>query len=283
MELTAKTLILDLLSCLHDEEMPVRALICAASVFGISENSLRVALARLLSRGLIERNERGQYLLAADARPVQSQVASWVDLQGRVVPWRGGWIGLHTGGMARARGSVLRQRQRALDFVGMRELRPGLWIRPDNLVGAVPGVETRLRDLGAGSGGLLFAMSLSPEDDAVARLQWDVDGLQQTYEQGRARIATSTEGLPDLELEAALSETFLVGRQVLHDLAFDPLLPDAIMPTEIRRAYVEEMRSYDRVGQGIWRQFLMDHGGPAVESLLGLYIDAARPAIQGES
>ena len=40
--------------------MPVRALVAAASPFEIEENSLRVALARLLAAGTVERDERGE-------------------------------------------------------------------------------------------------------------------------------------------------------------------------------------------------------------------------------
>ena len=58
---TAKSLILDLLSTLRRGSMPVRALVAAGSFFGIEENALRVALTRLLARGLVERDERGQY------------------------------------------------------------------------------------------------------------------------------------------------------------------------------------------------------------------------------
>ena len=43
--------------------MPVRALVEAGRCFGIGDNSLRVALARLLARGRVERNMRGRYRL----------------------------------------------------------------------------------------------------------------------------------------------------------------------------------------------------------------------------
>src|SRR5262249_42721908 len=46
---TAKSLILDLLSTIGERSMPVRALVAAADLFAIEENSLRVALARLLA------------------------------------------------------------------------------------------------------------------------------------------------------------------------------------------------------------------------------------------
>ncbi len=61
---TAKTLLLDLLSTVSHGSCPVRALLEAAELFGIRENSLRVALVRLRAGGLVERDERGCYRLA---------------------------------------------------------------------------------------------------------------------------------------------------------------------------------------------------------------------------
>ena len=48
MDPSPRSLILDLLSTLGRSSAPVRALVSAAGLFGIRENSLRVALARLL-------------------------------------------------------------------------------------------------------------------------------------------------------------------------------------------------------------------------------------------
>ena len=64
---TAKSLILDLLSTLRGGAMPVRALVAAGNLFGLAENSIRVDLARLVARGIVERNERGQYRMTARA------------------------------------------------------------------------------------------------------------------------------------------------------------------------------------------------------------------------
>src|SRR5262249_20980091 len=77
MEPTAKSVILDLLSTIGERSMPVRALVAAADFFGIEENSLRVALARLLAADTVERDERGAYRLGRRAAAVQRQVRSW--------------------------------------------------------------------------------------------------------------------------------------------------------------------------------------------------------------
>ena len=55
-----RSLVLDLLSTLRRGSMPVRALVEAAALFGIAENSLRVSLARLLAEGRVARDRRGE-------------------------------------------------------------------------------------------------------------------------------------------------------------------------------------------------------------------------------
>src|SRR5580765_171872 len=138
--------------------MPVRALVAAGDLFAISENSVRVALARLLADGLIERDERGAYRLGPRAQTVSHQVASWRSLDARLRPWDGGWIGVHTAGLARASRSIVRRRVRALDWLGFRELRAGLSLRPDNLVEGVPGTRERLQALGLDPATPVFAL-----------------------------------------------------------------------------------------------------------------------------
>src|SRR5262245_40954786 len=113
--------------------MPVRALVAAGGLFAISENSVRVALARMLADGLIERDERGAYRLGPGAKGIARQVASWRDLDARMRPWDGHWLGVHTGALGRSPGGLVRRRRRALEWLGFRELYPGLPLRPDNL------------------------------------------------------------------------------------------------------------------------------------------------------
>ena len=56
MALSSKILVLNLLSSLRGRAMPVRALVNAAAVFGIADETLRVALARLLASGMVQRD-----------------------------------------------------------------------------------------------------------------------------------------------------------------------------------------------------------------------------------
>lgn len=261
MQPTAKSLILDLLSTLHGGAMAVRALVVAGGLFGVAENSIRVELARLMARGLLERDERGQYRLARRAAAVQSRVASWSRIDERAGSWSGVWIGVHTGALPRSDRRAARQRQRAFDLLGFRELHPGLWIRPDNLRGGVPDVRRQLIALGLDTTTPVF--TLGELDDATekrARSLWDVAKLSAGYRAMHEALLASEHGIAGLPPEQAMVETFLLGGRAIRQLVLDPLLPEPILPTSERSALVRAMRRYDRVGRARWRPFMRAHG-----------------------
>jgi phenylacetic acid degradation operon negative regulatory protein len=264
---TPRSLILDLLSSLRGQAMPVRALVGAGAVFGISAESIRVALVRLRARGTIESNERGFYRLAPAAEPVQQHVAAWTRTEDRVVPWRGGWIGVHTAGLPRGERARVRRRERALDFLGFRALEPHLLVRPDNLRGGVDGVRMELRGLGLDAGALVFGIAqLDPPTEARARALWDVLALSRRYRATCAALARSAARLERLPEHEAMVESFVLGGQAIRQLARDPLLPEPIAVPGERAALVEAMRAYDRLGRARWRGFMRSHGAPHLQT-----------------
>ena len=264
---TAKSLVLDLLSSLRGQAMPVRALVAAGELFDLSAESIRVALVRLCDRGIIERNERGQYRLAPAAQPVQQHVAAWMRTAERLVPWRAGWIGVHTAGLERGDRSQVRRRERALQFLGFRALEPHLFVRPDNLKGGVDAVRTELLALGLDPSALVFGIDRF--DSAVeerARALWDGQALSRAYRATRAALTRSAVGLARGPARAAMVESFVLGGQAIRQLALDPLLPEPIVPAGERAALVDAMRAYDRLGRACWRGFMTSHGAPHLQA-----------------
>lgn len=252
---------LDLLSTLPRGAMPVRALIAAGDLFAISENSVRVTLARLLSDGLIARDERGAYRLGPRAEAVSRRVASWRDLAARMQPWNGGWLGVHTAGLGRGDRTRLRRRTRALDWLGFRELRPGLAVRPDNLAGGVDEVRSQLRALGLEpEAPVFFVGSLDGATDAEARHLWPAARLVAGYRSARLALERSERRLAALPESRAMVESFQLGGHGIRQLALDPLLPDALLPGRERELLLETMRRYDRAGRACWSRFLGGFG-----------------------
>ena len=256
---TPRSLIVDLLSTLRHGSMPVAALCQAGALFGIAEGSVRVALHRLQAEGRVESDERGQYRLAA--APVQSVVAGWRDLDRRTRAWSGRWIAVH-GDMARRRARI-DPGARALRLFGFEPLAPHLHVRPANLREGTAGVRKALEELGLPAAALVAELGeLDPATDARARSLWDGVALVRRYRAARREIEESSARLPGLPEAEAMVESFRLGGRVLQQLVLDPLLPAPLVDERERRALVESMRAYDRLGRNAWAGFLGRFGVP---------------------
>ncbi len=268
MRLTAQKLVLDLVLATPRHEVTARGAVQVGKLFEISENSVRVALARLVERGRLGRVGRGRYALTAVAGPVQRHVSSWARLEDRVTAWGGGWCGVHLSRPGQVGRQDARRRLRALRFLGLRDLLRGLFVRPDNLVGGVYELRRRLLALGLDRGSLVFELGgLDESSEERARALWDTRALTRAYRDQLERLERSAAKLEELaavSLERALVESFLLGGEAINLLAFDPLLPEEILPAGDRRALVEVMRRYDRMGRRCWRTYAMKHSIPEI-------------------
>ena len=257
MPVTPKSLILDLLSTAPQSGMPVGALVAAGHLFGISENSSRVTLARLRAARLIEQDERGRYRLADAAVPVGKQVTSWRDVERRVRAWDGSWIGVHTAGVQRSERRAHRHGERALRLLGFEPFDASLHLRPDNLVGGVAAVRQQLYELGLNAKSVVFGLhDLGATAERRAWRLWDTAALRREYRTSLAALRKSERRLAALPSHTALVESFQLGGRVIRQIVLDPLLPEPLVPTNERTALVEAMCRYDRAGRQCWSAFL---------------------------
>jgi phenylacetic acid degradation operon negative regulatory protein len=138
-----------------------------------------------------------------------------------------------------------------------------LHVRPANLRDGVAGVRTALRALGLPDRALVFEIDeLDPADEERARALWDGDALVRGYRAARREIERSSARLPGLPESEAMVESFGLGGRVLQQLVLDPLLPAPLVDERERRALVESMRAYDRLGRDAWAGFLGRFGVP---------------------
>jgi len=233
--------------------MPVRALVAAGALFKLDENNVRVALARLVAAGLVERDERGRYRAGSRAGAIGRQIAGWRRLVERLRPWYGGWVAvLGDTGRATAGRSA-----RARRFFAFRELVPGVHVRPDNLAGGVTAVREQLYALGLPGGVIVSRLEALDEQTATrARGLWDVRGLRASYRRARTTLAASARRLSRLAAADAMVESFVVGGGVIREIVLDPLLPEPLVPAAERAAVIAAMREYDRLGRACWAPFM---------------------------
>jgi len=186
----------------------------------------------------------------------------------------GGWLAVHAGASGR---SAQRGRARALRLFGFAPLRPGVWVRPDNLAAALDDVRRELGDLGLPAGDLVCTLSeLDPATDARARRLWDVAALRRTYRRLGAALAASEAHLDRLTPAAAMAESFVLGGKALRELVLDPLLPEAICPAAERDTLLDQMRRYDRLGRLAWGRLLQRFDVPSLRTPVDSRLGASR-------
>jgi phenylacetic acid degradation operon negative regulatory protein len=253
MRLTAKRVVLQLLSAVSDRSVPAAALVRACDIFGITENSTRVTLARLLADGTLEATARGEYKLGAKTEGLTREITRWRDVEKQLRKWDGSYVAVHGGALGRSDRSELRRRERALRLLGFATLERDLDVRPDNLEGGCAGLRVRLADLGLDPRALVFRIDdLDPALEQRARRLWDGRTLEHAYRRTRERLDRWLDREPSLSREIAARESFLLGSEAIRQILFDPRLPEPLVDAGERRALVDSMRRFDVAGRKVW-------------------------------
>ncbi len=243
----ASELILDLLRTYRARGTSVSVLTEAAELFGISENSVRVNLSRLASRGLVEQVQRGQYRLCTVADPVNEFAEGWRLGEARVKPWQENqWICIHLN-------KADNRSKWVLTNLGFRAVDLGLWIRPANLTEPTSQLFHRLQSLGLQSN-VICVDNATPINVPMAAWieQFDLEALKALYIETTDTLATSLRKLDQLPAPKAKKESFMLGGQGIALLAKDPLIPSQFMSTQYRERLWQVLVEYDRKGREIW-------------------------------
>jgi phenylacetic acid degradation operon negative regulatory protein len=255
MKPNGKNLILELLMANQNQAISAKEAIAAAALFGMTPNTIRVALARLSAEGLLMGAGRGSYQLGHQAVGLAQDLAKWRQIEQRLRPWHGDYIAVYSAGLGRTDRTALRRRERALEMLGFAELGKGLHIRPNNIESDVGAVRQRLMNLGLESSAYVFQMNqLDPQHDEQLHQLWDGSALNQHYDTIQQQLNEWLTHVDQLDIEVAAREAFLLGRTAIRQVVFDPLLPEPLIDQQGRRAFFECVRQFDRVGRHIWQQ-----------------------------
>jgi phenylacetic acid degradation operon negative regulatory protein len=248
---SAKRLVVALLLALDGQPPPTRIAVPACALFGIGESSVRVALVRLSAAGRIESTGRGEYRFSEAETERALELSRWRSALSRV----------------RGDRTALRRRARAVELLGMVELRRDLYVRPDNLEGGVTGIRERLQNLGLEYEAPVFRLSeLDQTTEAGLRSTWDGKALGVSYKRTRTRIEKWLKKAPSLEPEVAAREAFLLGSAAIRQVLFDPWLPAPLVDEELRRTFFDAVVELDRRGRDVWLALfaLLEGGEPRV-------------------
>lgn len=219
MRMTARSVVLSVLLGAHPAWATAADLIRLTGDFGIKEPTVRVALTRMVGAGDLVRSEDGyrlsDRLLARQARQDDA-------INPRQQPWDGTWTTLvitSVGTDARTRAALRNQ----LQDKRFGELREGVWMRPGNVAVAFDAdVTERVR--------ILRARDELP-DELAGRL-WDLSGWVTVGRDLLTAMAAATD----------VPGRFVVAASMVRHLLTDPVLPDALLPSDwpgaaLRSAY----------------------------------------------
>ena len=207
--MTARSVVLSVLLGAHPPSATSAELLRLTADFGIREQTLRVALTRMVGIGDLVRDDDGYRL---SDRLLSRQRRQDDALNPRTRDWTGTWTTLvvtAVGMDARAR-AALRNTLQAGRF---GELREGIWLRPDNLADELPTeVADRVRVLRA-------------RDDDPAELAGRLWNLEDWSSTGH-RL------LDDMRAATDIPARFVAAAGIVRHLLTDPVLPDDLLPKD---------------------------------------------------
>jgi phenylacetic acid degradation operon negative regulatory protein len=220
-KMTARSVVLSVLLGAHPAWATSAELLHLTSDFGIREQTLRVALTRMVAAGDLVRSDDGYRL---SDRLLHRQRRQDDALYPQTRDWDASWITLvitAVGMDARARAAL----RNTLQIKRFGELREGVWLRPDNLDDELPAeVVERVRVLH------------SRDDDpaGLTRRLWDLPGWADTGHRLLADIGEARD----------VPGRFRAAAGIVRHLLTDPVLPEELLPVhwpgvELRTAYAD--------------------------------------------
>jgi phenylacetic acid degradation operon negative regulatory protein len=207
--MTARSVVLSVLLGAHPAWATAAELLRLTEDFGIKQTALRVALTRMVSAGDLIRSDDGYRL---SERLLVRQRRQDGALAPVARDWDGTWLTVvltGSGADARDRAALRKMFQEAR----FGELREGVWLRPDNLVEALP-VEIGRRAR------VLRARDEAPED--LALQLWDLPGWS---EAGRRLLR-------EMDRAKDIPDRFTVAAAMVRQLLTDPVLPAELLPAD---------------------------------------------------
>ncbi|MCO5103446.1 MAG: PaaX family transcriptional regulator [Burkholderiaceae bacterium] len=251
-----KHLLLELLLASGDNPLPVSHAVAACAVFGISENHVRVTLARLAAQDMVRATERGAWRLGPAAQRLAQDVANWRSAEQRLRPWTGQYVAVHCGLLARSDRSASRQRERALHLLGFAQLQRDFYLRPDNIEADIAAIRQRLHILGLEASAVVCSCnSFDAATETTIDSLWDGAALNHGYRATRQRLQRWLDGAARLPIDQAAREAFFLGGAAIRQLVYDPLLPEPMVDGALRQAFIDSVHAFDAAGRTIWNRF----------------------------
>jgi phenylacetic acid degradation operon negative regulatory protein len=250
--LTARSVLASTLLGTEPPALGVARLVAVAALFGITENSARVALSRMVAAGELTTDD-GVYRLAGHL--VERQERQRSSRTPALGPWDGTWhVVVVTA--ARPDAPARAAARRAFEDQRLAELREGVWTRPANLDVTLPDGVAAAVERWRGS------PATTDGSEEAARL-WPLDAWARRAAELEERLDALSPALAAGDGQA-LAPGFVLSASVLRLFQADPLLPAELLPprwpgARLRRRY----DSWDHRYRTVLGRYHRERPGPA--------------------
>ncbi|MFT7246384.1 MAG: phenylacetic acid degradation operon negative regulatory protein [Candidatus Azotimanducaceae bacterium] len=247
-------IILDLLRTYGQRGTNVQDIASTGHLFGFSDNQIRVTLSRLVSRGIVEKRQRGHYRLCQITDPVNDFAERWREGEARVKPWPNAtWLCVHIAGSDLSQTRAQTKAEWALTNHGFIAVDARFWIRPDNLSTPANALKQQLLTLGLPASAIMIENARL--DSSLTQMwlkSFDAAAIKARYREMNEQLEASLRRLAELPVTQAKKESFELGGRAIQIMAKDPLLPETLLSPATRQQLWQTMCRYDEAGRHIW-------------------------------
>ncbi|MES2055381.1 MAG: hypothetical protein V4564_05510 [Pseudomonadota bacterium] len=255
--ITARTVVLDLLGTGEHVRYSTAQLVRAGAAFGIGAAGMRTAITRLNAEARVRQIGRGAYAAGQASEPLQRRLRDWRNVLAKRIDWNGEWLLAVAGPAERANRNLWRRTLRAFDFNGFMEAEPGLWVRPDNLIGGASAARERLADFGYAETLLVVsATGLDDARDGHFRGLWNADAMNAALAGAMGNLIRHRTEIATQDPAQIAAATLLHGRAAIRAIVHDPLLPDQLCSPSPLQRLIADMDAYDHIGRRAWQTYL---------------------------
>jgi phenylacetic acid degradation operon negative regulatory protein len=253
----------------NDAWLPATALIALLGEFGVTNAAARMAISRLVRRGVLDSRRQGRYssyrLTGQAADELSVGGVGIADFAVEPESWDGFWTFV-TFSMPKEESTQRSALRVYLRWRGYAPLYDGVWVSPQPLT---PQERTDLAVVASGAITVIRAqhLSLDTESDRSPVEAWDIEAIAEHYEAFIRRWSALLPGIADGSVTGA--EAVRARTEVMDTYrrfpTIDPLLPTKLMPLGWPRGRAREV--FVAVYDGL--------AGPAQEHVRAVAADAA--------
>lgn len=253
---SAQNLILDVLKLNQPEHSNVRNLIKLGDFFNITENTIRVTLARLCKAEMIISTRRGFYTISARATRVEQELWNWRKSEQIVKDWEGHYIILSCRHNKMHDQVIRKKNQKALKLMGFAEFEENTYIRPANLIYTNQKIKEKLIRLGLTTQANIFtAYNIEASHERLIEHLWKPAQLNQYYIEHAQKMQNWMLQQHLHSQKELIQGSYLLCQDAIRHIFFDPLLPEPYINQKNRQNLIDTTYRFEINGIKIWRDY----------------------------